>query len=165
MADAGVPTADCRVCHSEADRRGVDDFGAPYVVKHDGLAAGKGVLSPIDRDAALEHGMGSEQVEEHRRPRGQPLRDHRRTHALPLQPAQDFKRVGDGDRCGPNTVWCSCSSPPWLPAGTVDEVMTLRVTSSLARTGELGDLFSGLLYVGLADQQGAARRRVQRLAW
>ena len=106
MADAGVPTAASLVCHDEAElAAALDRFGAPYVVKHDGLAAGKGVLVTSDRAAALEHGRGSDQivVEEYLDgPEASLFVITDGSQALPLQPAQDFKRVGDDDQ-GPNT--------------------------------------------------------------
>ena len=154
MAEAGVPTADCRVCHNDGDLAAAfDAFGAPYVVKHDGLAAGKGVLVTDDRQAALEHGRGAEQVVIEEFLDGPEVSLFVITDgasALPLQPAQDFKRVGDGD-AGPNTGGMGAYSPlPWLAAGVVEQVMTEVVYPTLARMRELGTPFTGLLYVGLA---------------
>ena len=154
MAEAGVPTAGHRVCNDQAELvQAFDEFGAPYVVKHDGLAAGKGVLVTNDRQAALAHGAGSEQVVVEEFLDGPEvslfvITDG--TRALPLQPAQDFKRVGDGDE-GPNTGGMGAYTPlPWLAPGTVDQVMTEVVTPTLAKMRELGTPFAGLLYVGLA---------------
>lgn len=154
MADAGVPTGDSRVCRDEAAlAAALDTFGPPYVVKYDGLAAGKGVLVTSDRQAALEHGRGADQVvvEEYLDgPEASLFVITDGVHALPMQPAQDFKRVGDGDT-GPNTGGMGAYTPlPWLAPGLVDEVMDAVVTPTLARMRELGTPFSGLLYVGLA---------------
>ena len=154
MADAGVPTAGYRVCRSAAElAAALDEFGAPHVVKHDGLAAGKGVLVTNDRQAALDHGGDVDQVviEEYLDgPEASLFVITDGTAALPLQPAQDFKRVGDGDE-GPNTGGMGAYSPlNWLPEGTVDEVMASVVHPTLARMRELGTPFAGLLYVGLA---------------
>ena len=154
MADAGVPTAASLVCHDEAElAAALDRFGAPYVVKHDGLAAGKGVLVTSDRAAALEHGRGSDQivVEEYLDgPEASLFVITDGSQALPLQPAQDFKRVGDDDQ-GPNTGGMGAYSPlPWLAPGAVGQVMAEVVHPTLARMRELGIPFSGLLYVGLA---------------
>jgi phosphoribosylamine--glycine ligase len=154
MADAGVPTAGYRVCRNEAElAAALDEFGPPHVVKHDGLAAGKGVLVTTDRAAALAHGLGSDQVviEEYLDgPEASLFVITDGTNAVPLQPAQDFKRVGDDD-AGPNTGGMGAYSPlPWLAPGTVEQVMTEVVTPTLARMRELGTPFSGLLYVGLA---------------
>ena len=154
MADAGVPTAASLVCHNDVElAAALDRFGAPYVVKHDGLAAGKGVLVTSDRAAALEHGRGADQVvvEEYLDgPEASLFVITDGSHALPLQPAQDFKRVGDDDQ-GPNTGGMGAYSPlPWLAPGAVDQVMAEVVHPTLARMAELGSPFSGLLYVGLA---------------
>ncbi|WP_341728889.1 phosphoribosylamine--glycine ligase [Brooklawnia sp.] len=154
MAEAGVPTAGHRVCHSQQELAAAfDEFGAPYVVKHDGLAAGKGVLVTNDRQAALDHGAGADQVvvEEYLDgPEASLFVITDGIHALALQPAQDFKRVGDGD-AGPNTGGMGAYTPlPWLAPGTVDDVMASVVAPTLARMRELGIPFAGLLYVGLA---------------
>src|SRR5439155_21906515 len=106
MAAAGVPTAAARGCGTQAEvAAALDEFGPPYVVKDDGLAAGKGVVVTADRSAALAHAAGRRRVlvEEYL---GGPevsvfcLTDGEAV--LPLLPAQDFKRVGDADT-GPNT--------------------------------------------------------------
>src|SRR5690349_2985839 len=63
MAAAGVPTAMARVCTTaEQAADALDAFGAPYVVKDDGLAAGKGVVVTDDREAALAHAAGCARV-------------------------------------------------------------------------------------------------------
>ena len=63
MSDAGVPTARSFTCTNKSDiEKALDTFGAPYVVKHDGLAAGKGVVVTEDRDVAIEHALQSPQV-------------------------------------------------------------------------------------------------------
>jgi len=154
MHDAGVPTAASRTCTTPAEiAEALDEFGAPYVVKHDGLAAGKGVLVTTDRQAALDHGVLAEQVVVEEYLDGPELSlfvitDG--THAVALQPAQDFKRVGDADT-GPNTGGMGAYSPlPWLPEGTVEAVMDRVVDPTLAHMREIGMPFQGLLYVGLA---------------
>lgn len=154
MTAAGVPTARYRVCRNDAElAAALDFFGAPHVVKHDGLAAGKGVLVTSDRQAALDHGSGIGQVvvEEYLAgPEASLFVITDGTTALPLLPAQDFKRVGDGDQ-GPNTGGMGAYCPlDWLPPGTVGEVLTSVVHPTLARMRELGTPFTGLLYVGLA---------------
>ncbi len=154
MAEAGVPTGDCVVCQDEAELvAALDRFGPPYVVKHDGLAAGKGVLVTTDRQAAIEHGRDCDRVvvEEYLDgPEASLFVITDGTNALALQPAQDFKRVGDDDQ-GPNTGGMGAYSPlPWLAPGVVDQVMTEVVHPTLARMRELGSPFTGLLYVGLA---------------
>lgn len=154
MSAAGVPTARARVC-TDVDQAAaaLDEFGAPYVVKADGLAAGKGVVVTEDRAAALAHARSCGQVVIEEYLDGPELSlfvvtDG--TAARPLLPAQDFKRVGEGDT-GPNTGGMGSYAPlPWLPAGTVETVMDQVVHPTLARMRELGTPFAGLLYVGLA---------------
>ncbi|EPH03381.1 phosphoribosylamine-glycine ligase [Propionibacterium sp. oral taxon 192 str. F0372] len=154
MTDAGVPTARALVCTDRASLDAAfDSFGAPYVVKHDGLAAGKGVVVTDDREAAMTHGLGCDRVvveEFLDGPEASLFVITDGIHALPLQPAQDFKRVGENDE-GPNTGGMGAYSPlGWLPENTVAEVMTSVVHPTLARMRELGTPFAGLLYVGLA---------------
>lgn len=154
MADAGVPTARSRVATDPGQvAAALDEFGAPYVVKADGLAAGKGVVVTKDRDAALEHAerCGQVVIEEYLDgPEASLFVVTDGTAAVPLPPAQDFKRVGDGDE-GPNTGGMGSYSPlTWLPEGTVEQVMAEVVEPTLARMRALGCPFAGLLYVGLA---------------
>ena len=69
---------------------------------------------------------------------------------VPLLPAQDFKRAGDGDS-GPNTGGMGAYCPlPWAPADLTDEVLRTVVRPTLAELARRGAPFSGLLYVGLA---------------
>ena len=130
MEAAGVPTGRAvRASDITEVAAALEAYGAPYVVKADGLAAGKGVLVTEDRDAALAHAEywlshGSVLVEEFLA--GQEvslflLSDGETV--LPLSPAQDYKRLGDADE-GPNTGGMGAYSPlPWLPVGFVDEVI------------------------------------------
>lgn len=154
MRAAGVPTARSFVC-TTADElaSALDTFGAPYVVKDDGLAAGKGVVVTGDRDEALAHGAacGRVVVEEYLAgPEVSLFVVTDGTAAVPLQPAQDFKRIGDGD-AGPNTGGMGAYSPlAWAPATLVDEVMATVVQPTLAEMRHRGTPFSGVLYVGLA---------------
>ncbi|RLP09036.1 phosphoribosylamine--glycine ligase [Propionibacterium australiense] len=154
MADAGVPTARSRVATTpEQAAAALDEFGAPHVVKADGLAAGKGVVVTSDRQAALDHAAecGQVVIEEYLDgPEASLFVITDGTTAVPLPPAQDFKRVGDGDE-GPNTGGMGSYTPlPWLPDGTVEQVMAEVVEPTLARMRDLGTPFTGLLYVGLA---------------
>jgi phosphoribosylamine--glycine ligase len=155
MAAADVPTGMARECTTIGQvEEALDDFGAPYVVKADGLAAGKGVIVTSDRDAALEHArkfidMGI-LVEEFLA--GQEvslffLADGK--NVLPLTPAQDFKRAFDNDE-GPNTGGMGAYSPlPWLPAGFVEEVQRTVAQPTVDEMARLGEPFVGLLYCGL----------------
>ncbi|MGI5212420.1 phosphoribosylamine--glycine ligase [Plantactinospora sp. CA-290183] len=160
MAAAGVPTARAYAV-TDADRpegtatvaRALDEFGAPYVVKDDGLAAGKGVVVTDDRAVALTHAAACGQVVVEEYLSGPEVSLFVVTDgetALPLLPAQDFKRVGDGDT-GPNTGGMGAYTPlGWLPEGTVEQVMATVVQPTLAELRGRGTPFSGLLYVGLA---------------
>ncbi len=154
MASAGVPTASFRTCTTpEETAAALDEFGAPYVVKDDGLAAGKGVVVTSDRATALAHAAdcGRVVIEEYLVGPEVSLfvvTDGRA--AVPLLPAQDFKRIGDGDT-GPNTGGMGAYAPlPWLPPSTVDDVMVRVVRPTLAEMAKRGTPFAGLLYVGLA---------------
>ena len=154
MTAAGVPTARAYAC-TTADEvtRALDAFGAPYVVKNDGLAAGKGVVVTDDREAAARHAAecGRVVIEEYLAgPEVSLFVVTDGTAAVPLLPAQDFKRVGDGD-AGPNTGGMGAYAPlPWLPEGLVERVMAETVEPTLAEMRRRGTPFAGLLYVGLA---------------
>ena len=154
MAAAGVPTAAARVCATADDvAAALDEFGAPYVVKDDGLAAGKGVVVTSDRAAALAHAAGCKRVvveEFLDGPEVSLFVVTDGTAALPMLPAQDFKRIGDGDT-GPNTGGMGAYAPlPWLPPSTVDTVMSTVVEPTLTMMADRGTPFAGVLYVGLA---------------
>jgi phosphoribosylamine--glycine ligase len=154
MDTAGVPTARSRTCEDAAQvAAALDEFGAPYVVKDDGLAAGKGVVVTSDRQAAADHAAGCDRVvvEEYLAgPEVSLFVITDGTAALPLLPAQDFKRVGEGDT-GPNTGGMGAYTPlPWAPPGLVEDVMASVVHPTLAAMRERGTPFAGVLYVGLA---------------
>ena len=159
MAAAGVPTAMARVCTDATEiTAALDAFGAPYVVKDDGLAAGKGVVVTDDREAALAHGEaclanenGRVVVEEYLDgPEVSLFCVCDGATVVPLVPAQDFKRVGDGDE-GPNTGGMGAYSPlGWVPSGLVDEVVTRVAQPTVDEMARRGTPFSGVLYVGLA---------------
>nr|BFE66760.1 phosphoribosylamine--glycine ligase [Actinoplanes digitatis] len=117
MAAAGVPTGRSHACTTpEQAAAALDEFGAPYVVKNDGLAAGKGVVVTSDREVALEHARdcGRVVIEEFLDgPEVSLFVVTDGTAAVPLMPAQDFKRVADGDE-GPNTGGMGAYAPlPW----------------------------------------------------
>lgn len=154
MTAAGVPTAEARSCDDPAQvGAALDLFGAPYVVKNDGLAAGKGVVVTNDRDEALAHAAmcGRVIVEEYLDgPEVSLFVVTDSVTAVPLVPAQDFKRIGDGDT-GPNTGGMGAYCPlPWAPENLVDDVMSTVVTPTLTEMARRGSPFAGLLYVGLA---------------
>lgn len=163
MTAAGVPTAQAWPVGGPAElETALDEVaaltgGAPYVVKDDGLAAGKGVLVTPDRDAAVAHGRavldagGAVLVEEFLDgPEVSLFAVTDGTTVLPLVPAQDFKRRDDGDG-GPNTGGMGAYAPlPWAPAGLVDEVLATVLQPTVDEMARRGEPFSGLLYAGLA---------------
>jgi phosphoribosylamine--glycine ligase len=154
MTAAGVPTAASRSCTSMAEAtQALGEFGPPYVVKDDGLAAGKGVVVTTDRDVALNHAMACDRVVIEQYLDGPEVSLFVVTDgeaAVSLLPAQDFKRVGDDDS-GPNTGGMGAYCPlPWLPAGFTEEIMETVVYPTLAEMHRVGTPFAGLLYVGLA---------------
>ena len=154
MAAAGVPTAGSRTCTTpEEVAAALDEFGAPYVVKDDALAAGKGVVVTLDRDEALAHaaGCGRVVVEEFLDgPEVSLFAVCDGTTTRPLQPAQDFKRIFDGGR-GPNTGGMGSYSPlTWAPADLVTTVVDTVVQPTLDEMARRGAPFVGCLYVGLA---------------
>ncbi|WP_026529528.1 phosphoribosylamine--glycine ligase [Haematomicrobium sanguinis] len=158
MAAANVPTAMAKVANNRDEaEEALDTFGAPYVVKDDGLAAGKGVVVTEDRDVALAHAEecfaagGTVVIEEYLDGPEVSLfviSDGRT--ALPLQPAQDFKRIFNNDE-GPNTGGMGAYTPlDWAPAGLVDEVMNRIALPTIEEMARRGTPFVGVLYVGLA---------------
>ena len=164
MDEAGVPTGRAtRAGTLDEAIAALDEFGAPYVVKADGLAAGKGVLVSSDRDAAIEHsrywlGHGGVLVEEFLDGQEVSLFLLSDGHTvLPLSPAQDYKRAYDGDE-GPNTGGMGAYSPlSWLPGGFVDEVIE-RVALPTVRVLEREQTpFIGLLYCGLIVTEGGVK--------
>ncbi|MFJ8162076.1 phosphoribosylamine--glycine ligase [Streptomyces sp. NPDC096136] len=154
MAAAGVPTARSYVCTTaEEVDAALDAFGAPYVVKDDGLAAGKGVVVTEDREAARAHAAGCDRVVIEEYLDGPEVSLFAITDGvtvLPLQPAQDFKRALDGDE-GPNTGGMGAYSPlPWADPKLVDEVLETVLQPTVDELRHRGTPFSGLLYAGLA---------------
>jgi len=154
MAAAEVPTALAHVCTTpEEAAAALDAFGPPYVVKDDGLAAGKGVVVTEDRDAALAHAAQCERVVIEEFLDGPEVSLFAITDGktvLPLQPAQDFKRALDGD-AGPNTGGMGAYTPlPWAPEGLVAEVLERVLQPTVDEMARRGTPFAGLLYAGLA---------------
>ncbi|MDJ0350342.1 phosphoribosylamine--glycine ligase [Cryobacterium sp. PH29-G1] len=162
MDEAGVPTGRAVRAGTLAEAEtALDEFGSPYVVKADGLAAGKGVLVTEDRAAAVAHATfwlehGSVLIEEFLD--GQEislflLSDGE--NVLPLSPAQDYKRALDND-AGPNTGGMGAYSPlPWLDDSWgsenafVDEIIETVALPTVRRLATEGTPFVGLLYCGL----------------
>jgi len=160
MISAGVPTAGARVCRTQAEiESALREFGAPHVVKDDGLAAGKGVVVTDDFDAALKHGLacitgrtdGAVVIEEFLDgPEVSLFAVTDGVTVVPLSPAQDFKRAYDNDQ-GPNTGGMGAYSPlPWAPQTLVDDVMRDVLQPTVDEMARRGTPFVGLLYAGLA---------------
>ncbi|MGZ4623260.1 MAG: phosphoribosylamine--glycine ligase [Blastococcus sp.] len=163
MTAAGVPTAQAWPVGGPAElETALDEAaqvspGMPYVVKDDGLAAGKGVLVTTDRAAAVAHGRAvldaghAVLVEEYLDgPEVSLFAVTDGTTVVPLVPAQDAKRRDDGDR-GPNTGGMGAYAPlPWAPPGLVDEVVATVLQPTVDEMARRGEPFSGLLYAGLA---------------
>jgi len=159
MAEAGVPTALAHVCETvEEVASALDFFGAPYVVKDDGLAAGKGVVVTSSRAQAIAHAIqclekpGSRLLVEEFLDGPEIslfcLTDG--TTVVPLAPAQDFKRLADHDE-GPNTGGMGAYSPlEWAPASLVKDVVDRVAQPTVDEMRRRGVPFSGVLYVGLA---------------
>ena len=154
MRDAGVPTARSYTCENQEEiEKALDVFGAPYVVKDDGLAAGKGVVVTEDRAIALEHALACKRVVIEEFLNGPEISlfgisDGR--NILPMQPAQDFKRAYDLDK-GPNTGGMGAYSPlPWAPDEIMDETYEKVLAPVIAEMAARGTPFIGLLYAGLA---------------
>ena len=162
MDAAGVPTGRALKVSTLLDAEtALDDFGAPYVVKADGLAAGKGVLVSHDREAAVAHAAhwlahGDVLIEEFLDGQEVSLFMLADGHdVVPLSPAQDFKRLGNNDE-GPNTGGMGAYSPlPWLNAqfgsehAFVTECIENVALPTVRQLEREGTPFVGLLYCGL----------------
>jgi len=161
MSAAGVPTARALVCATASEAAAaLDELGSPFVVKADGLAGGKGVVVTSDRDEALAHAAacGTVVVEEYLDgPEVSLFALTDGSSVVPLLPAQDFKRVGDGN-AGPNTGGMGAYAPlPWAPAGLVEEVTERVLRPTVAEMARRGTPFAGLLYAGLALTSAGVR--------
>ena len=154
MADADIPTATSFTCRTEAEADiALATFGPPYVVKDDALAAGKGVLVTEDLGEAKRHAAacGRVVIEEYLDgPEVSLFALADGASAVPLLPAQDFKRARDGDQ-GPNTGGMGAYAPlPWAPPNLAGEVMDRVVQPAIEALRRGSAPFRGLLYAGLA---------------
>jgi phosphoribosylamine--glycine ligase len=161
MIAAGIPTARARTCTSEDEAAAaLAEFGPPFVVKADGLAAGKGVVVTEDRAAALAHARaaGTVVIEEFLDgPEVSLFAVTDGTTAVPLLPAQDFKRAGDGDS-GPNTGGMGAYAPlGWAPPGLATEVLAGVIQPAIDEMRRRGSPYRGLLYAGLSLTAGGVR--------
>jgi phosphoribosylamine--glycine ligase len=158
MAAAGVPTAAAEIVDNPARLdSALSRFGPTWVVKDDGLAAGKGVVVTADLAAARAHAMtllddGHPVLLESYLdgPEASLFCLVDGTTVIPLLPAQDFKRVGDGD-AGPNTGGMGAYAPlPWAAPDLADEVTATIIRPVVAELARRGTPYTGLLYAGLA---------------
>ncbi|HEY7146033.1 MAG TPA: phosphoribosylamine--glycine ligase [Streptosporangiaceae bacterium] len=153
MAAAGIPTAASAICSTAAQAAAaLDRFGPPYVVKADGLAAGKGVVVTRDRREALSHARACGQVvieEFLDGPEVSVFALADGVSATALLPAQDYKRAHDGD-AGANTGGMGAYAPlPWAPPGLADETVATVIQPAIDELRRQGRPYSGLLYAGL----------------
>ncbi len=154
MSDAGVPTAHSFTCTTvEEYEKALDTFGAPFVVKDDGLAGGKGVVVTSDRQEAFDHALACKRVviEEYLNgPEVSLFGISDGISILAMQPAQDFKRASDND-VGPNTGGMGAYSPlPWAPSDIIEDTYKQVLAPMIAEMSARGTPFIGLLYAGLA---------------
>ena len=161
MAEAGIPTAASFTCGTEGEAdQALAAFGPPYVVKDDALAAGKGVLVTEDLQAARAHARacGTVVIEEFLDgPEVSLFAVADGVRAVPLQPAQDFKRAGDGDQ-GPNTGGMGAYAPlPWAPADLAEQTVADVVQPAVDAMRRRGTPYQGLLYAGLALTRAGLR--------
>ena len=154
MHDAGVATARSTTCSTRIEiEHALDDFGAPYVVKDDGLAGGKGVVVTTNRDEALAHALSCKKVVIEEFLDGPEISlfgisDGK--NIVAMQPAQDFKRALDGD-LGPNTGGMGAYSPlPWAPSEIIEQTHREVLAPMIAEMSARGTPFVGLLYAGLS---------------
>ncbi|MFI5083464.1 MAG: phosphoribosylamine--glycine ligase, partial [Streptosporangiales bacterium] len=164
MAEAGIPTAASFTCGTpgQADEA-LAAFGPPYVVKDDALAAGKGVLVTTDLAAARAHARacGTVVIEEFLDgPEVSLFAVTDGVTAVPLLPAQDFKRAGDGDQ-GPNTGGMGAYAPlPWAsrgPADLAEQAMAQVILPAVDIMRRRGTPYRGLLYAGLSLTRAGLR--------
>jgi len=161
MAEAGIPTAASFTCASEAEAdQALAAFGPPYVVKDDALAAGKGVLVTEDLKAARAHARacGTVVIEEFLDgPEVSLFAVTDGVTAVPLLPAQDFKRAGDGDQ-GPNTGGMGAYAPlPWARPDLDEQTMAEVIQPAVDAMRRRGTPYQGLLYAGLALTRAGLR--------
>jgi phosphoribosylamine--glycine ligase len=153
MTEAGIPTAASFTCTTAAEAdQALAAFGPPYVVKDDALAAGKGVLVTSDLQAARAHARacGTVVIEEFLDgPEVSLFAVTDGVTAVPLLPAQDFKRARDGDT-GPNTGGMGAYAPlPWAPADLAERAMDSVIQPAVDAMRHRGTPYRGLLYAGL----------------
>jgi phosphoribosylamine--glycine ligase len=160
---AGIPSATYGAFHDEAAALGfLAAMSAPYVIKTDGLAAGKGVLVTSDLDEAradvrkklsgasfgaagttvvIEEGLDGEECSFHVLCDG--------TNFVELATSQDFKRVGDGDQ-GANTGGMGAYAPmSSISTAQLDDIRRLAIAPTIDELRRRGIDFRGVLYAGI----------------
>jgi phosphoribosylamine--glycine ligase len=164
MLRAGIPTADARTVDTlDAALAALDEFGPPYVIKADGLAAGKGVTVTSDRTEAIEaiearlvrrvFGDAGRHIVIERFLEGQEASLIAFTDGnvvVPCEPAQDYKRAFDDDG-GPNTGGMGSYSPvPACPPEIAERIVAEALEPMVRELDGRGIPFAGALYAGLA---------------
>ncbi len=156
--DADIPTAGYAVCATlEAVRAEIARRAPPFVVKDDGLAAGKGVTIAVTREeamAAAEAGLADtgdrvviEDFLDGEEASFFAVTDG--TAIVPLGTAQDHKRVGEGDT-GPNTGGMGAYAPaPVMTEAMVEQTVSAIVRPTVAAMAARGTPYLGVLYAGL----------------
>ncbi|TAN19880.1 MAG: phosphoribosylamine--glycine ligase, partial [Actinomycetota bacterium] len=163
LASAKIPTASFRTFTDAASAvEYLNSYEGPYVIKTDGLAAGKGVLVTRDRGQAIRDVMeklsgaafgaaGTKVVIEEAMegPELSLLVLCDGTRGVALSPAQDFKRIYDGDK-GPNTGGMGAFSPvPGVGDDLVEKILKESVDPLIAEFKNRGIDYRGILYAGL----------------
>lgn len=171
MARAGIPTARGKAFTSAPEAVSfMDRLGPPFVVKADGLAAGKGVVVTEDRAEAIfaiedrivrdQFGAAGKSIvieEFLDGPEVSLIAFSDGSTVVPCEPAQDYKRARDGDQ-GPNTGGMGSYSPvPACPDDVVAEITASIMEPMVAATYRAGAPFIGALYAGLALTSGGPK--------
>ena len=170
MDHAAVPTAASEsFVHPDSAKGYLDQLEGPFVVKADGLAAGKGVLvteSRLDAKSWVDHCFGggfgeagfSVLIEDYLEgPEVSVFAVCTENGAVALDPARDYKRLLENNE-GPNTGGMGAYSPVTdLPSDLVERTMSDVVEPTLAEMAEAGSSFTGFLYVGLVLAEDGPR--------
>jgi phosphoribosylamine---glycine ligase len=163
----GIPTSDYRRFHDRTEaRQYIRSRGAPIVVKADGLAAGKGVVvaetieeaeAAVDSLMSAASGSADAEIVVEEFLEGEEISFFALcdgVNAAPFASAQDYKRVGEGDK-GPNTGGMGAYSPPSIMTAELsDRIMREIVAPTLRGMNQRGSPFRGVLFAGLMVKQG-----------
>lgn len=163
MVKYGIPTGKSRAFQDRSQAiRYIEQSSPPLVIKADGLAAGKGVTVALDREAAREavdlcmvkraFGQSGQRILIEEFLEGQEVSllafsDGKRV--VPMEPAQDYKRIFDGDR-GPNTGGMGSYCPvPFVSPHIYQEIVEKILQPTITALGEEGIKYKGVIYGGL----------------